>query len=140
MRTLPTPIKIRLNAAALLLLFVLGLAAPQIVLAQPQLHGCTMECCQEEGFCCCIESRREASASQSDSDEIPQLSELVKKCGSTCATGAGFNSVSSLIKQPPEIRIIALIQTQNCTYQSRIEYQEYLRLKKSSPRAPPRFS
>ncbi len=140
MRNYFSQLNIRLGAAALLLLFVFGWAAVPATLAMPQLHGCTMECCEEEGFCCCVEARREALETQPDADQVPQVTQLTKKCGSDCATTVSTSSVTSLLKPQQPIRPIALAQTQTCIYQSRIEYQEYLRLKESSPRAPPLFS
>lgn len=140
MRNHRLQLRLRLSAAALLLLFVFGWAAVPAALARPQLHGCTMECCEEEGFCCCVEARREALEALSDADQLPQITQLTKRCGSDCATTPSTSTVTSLVKPLQTIRINSLAQTQMCIYQSRIEYQEYLRLKESSPRAPPLFS
>ncbi len=130
----------RTCAAALLLLFVVSWLSVPVTLAPPQLHGCTMECCEEEGFCCCIEVRRQALAVQTQGDELPQINELTKQCAVDCATTPSSISVSSLVRTLQAIRLISLAQTQTPNYQSRIEYQEYLRLKDSSPRAPPRLA
>ena len=131
----------RCRAFALLVIVCFGSFVSPLTLTMPQLAGCTMECCEEEGYCCCIAGRFASLHEQSDGDDIPTINEWQSLCGKNCATAqVAANSFSSV----PHLETVAEINsceaTQTNLYQSRIEHQEYLRLKESSPRAPPVFS
>lgn len=130
----------RLRAALALSIFLCGWLSVPVSLAQPKLDGCTMECCEEEGFCCCIAARKAHQPEQPDSEDIPQVSPGAKNCPLNCVTSPSSVNYSSIVKTSVTVRLTIFTAVMTANYQSRIEQQEYLRLNKSSPRAPPIFS
>ncbi len=130
----------RLRAALALSIFLCGWLSVPVSLAQPKLDGCTMECCEEEGFCCCIAARKAHQPEQPDSEDIPQVSPGAKNCPLNCVTSPSSVNYSSIVKTSVTARLTIFTAVMTANYQSRIEQQEYLRLNKSSPRAPPIFS
>jgi hypothetical protein len=131
----------RCRAFALLVIVCFGSFVSPLTLAMPQLNGCTMECCEEEGYCCCVAGRWANLQEQSRGEDIPTVNEWQSLCGSNCATAqVATNSFSFVPNLETVAEISSYEATQTNLYQSRIEHQEYLRLKKSSPRAPPVFS
>ncbi len=129
------------RAFALLVIVCFGSFISPLTLAMPQLNGCTMECCEEEGYCCCAAGRFASLHAQSDGEDLPAVSEWQSACDKNCATAqVTANAFSSLTNLETAALNISYEATQTNIYRSRIEQQEYLRLKKSSPRAPPIFS
>ena len=133
-------LRARLRAALALSIFLFGWLSVPVSLAQPKLDGCTMECCEEEGFCCCLAARKAHQPEQSDSEDLSQVSQLAKNCPSNCATPPSSVNYSSIVKTLVTVRPAIFTAVMTANYQSRIEQQEYLRRKESSPRAPPIFS
>jgi hypothetical protein len=133
--------KTQCRAFGLLVIVFFSCFISPLTLAMPQLNGCTMECCEEEGYCCCVAGRFASLHEQSHDEEIPAVSEWQSLCDKNCATPQLLANAFSIVFPLKTITFLYPYEvTATNIYRSRIEYQAYLRLKKSSPRAPPIIS
>jgi hypothetical protein len=130
---------IKLRAAALLLLFALGLASGPVGAATRDTGVCAMECCVEEGHCCCTPANPYVvGQARPDGDQIGET-EISSPCPEGCAT-----PVSSLkLSQRAAVRTQPHAASPSVKAVPRRQYAAIIResftAEKSTPRAPPSF-
>lgn len=128
-------ISMRTLCAALLLLF--GCIASPLALALTPVDVCTMECCIEEGHCCCSPHHTYVEGQLPDGRDAFNNSVLSTPCPSKCAT--------TMTQSPSAIRHIEFTQARFIEFSFSalpIRRTVFLKtnpfaLRESPPRAPP---
>ncbi len=131
--------KVRLRAAMAVLLLALGwLAVPaSMVVREPDV--CGMECCIEEGFCCCVTRRAYVEGQETEPDEIAFniQTELRAPCPAGCAGSTPSAQIVLLrFQSAPAPAVAAAILPARYEWGTALLHYPFA-AQPSSPRAPP---
>lgn len=125
-----------LCAAVLGFALFCGAVVPMIKLALPEPVSCGMECCLEEGVCCCV-----LSFAEQHDDDAPKLAHanLSNSCPPHCATAPSAAPTLTLKAERPsqfEVLVSVALNRPHEFQQRSVTNQSYVC---ASPRAPPVF-
>ncbi|HKX33082.1 MAG TPA: hypothetical protein VJ302_35705 [Blastocatellia bacterium] len=137
--TIDPKTRLRLRAAAIMLLLALGWLSAPASLAAWEPDVCEMECCIAEGHCCCATRHAYVKGREPKPGEINLGTEssLSVPCPAVCASSTitARNHLPPVTHTPPPLVEIATIALPHCRDQ--IPAIHSLIARPSSPRAPP---